>query len=137
MTNQLKNSNHEEQPEVKAPAPKGRNKFSVAINRLLNGEFLAREGLVKHFNFIAFLVGLLILHISLIYYYENTEREIGRVRRDMDDAKSEYSNIIGKYESERRQSKVATKVVDLGLRELITEPKIIEVEPGYLKEEKP
>lgn len=122
---------------MKATAPKGRNKFSVAINRLLNGEFLAREGLVKHFNFIAFLVGLLILHISLIYYYENTEREMGRIRQDMDDAKSEYSNIIGKYEAERRQSKVATKVIDLGLHELITEPKIIEVEPGYLKEEKP
>ncbi|MDZ4750330.1 MAG: FtsL-like putative cell division protein [Flavobacteriales bacterium] len=131
----MKNSEKEVLSEKKAERTAGRNKFSIAINKLLNGEFLAREGLVKHFNFIAFLVGLLILHISLIYYYENTERQIGRIRKDMDEEKSEYSSIIGKYEAERRQSKVAAKVAELGLHELITEPKIIEVEPGYLEEE--
>ncbi|MEY3397889.1 MAG: hypothetical protein RL220_483 [Bacteroidota bacterium] len=135
MTNQMKSDPQVVEEQASKPARQGRGKIARLVNRLLNGEFLARDGMMKHLGFIGYVVLLVIINISIIYYYEDTERGIVDVQRRMEEAKGEQSSFIGAYESERRQSKVAEQVKPLGLHELTTEPEIIEVKPGYFTED--
>ena len=71
---------------VETPGPPANRKKGIGayLNRLFNGEFLAREGMISHLPFIGFLVFLFMLHISMMYYYENTERALVKTRRELD-----------------------------------------------------
>ncbi|MDZ4824464.1 MAG: FtsL-like putative cell division protein [Flavobacteriales bacterium] len=106
------------------------------INRAFNGEFLAREGLTNHLPFIAFLVGLFLLHITLIYYFENTEREIVRTLRQTEELRTRYISISSELHVKGLESKVAPGVEAMGLNALVDPPNIIAVEEGFFDEKK-
>jgi hypothetical protein len=120
--------------EGSVPAPKkksglaGKGKF---IQRILSGDFLAKEGLVQHMPFIAFLVGLFLLNIGLVYYFENTAREKVRMQNELNETRALYNTTMSRLETSKRQSNVAQSIQDMGLKELRTPPHIIDVEPGF------
>ena len=45
------------------------------LRKILSGDFLIGDGLIKHLSFVLFLVFLFIANIGLVYYFENTARE--------------------------------------------------------------
>jgi hypothetical protein len=99
------------------------NIFSRAFNTLLNGEFLTKEGVIKHLPFLFFLTLLFILNISWIYYSENTIRELSKTKKELEELQSEYNTVSSKLETKKRQSSVARDIENLGLKEP-TEPPI-------------
>ncbi|HEY8404688.1 MAG TPA: FtsL-like putative cell division protein [Flavobacteriales bacterium] len=128
---------YKEEPKTRegsAPAPKkknglaGKGKF---IQRVLSGDFLAKEGLVQHMPFIAFLVVLFLLNIGLVYYFENTAREKVRMQNELNETRALYNTTMSRLETSKRQSNVAQSIRDMGLKELRTPPQIIDVEPGF------
>lgn len=109
-------------------------KISRSVSRLLNGEFLTKEGLINHLPFIGFLVGLFLLHISLMYYFENTQRDLVKKQGELNELRSQFNSSMSELETKKQQSNVALEIQALGLEELRIPPSIIDVEKGYFKE---
>jgi hypothetical protein len=122
---------------VETPGPPASSKKGIGayLSRLFNGEFLAREGMISHLPFIGFLVCLFMLHISMMYYYENTERALVKTRRELDAMRSGFLTTSSKLESKGLQSSVAKEVAPMGLREPVVKPEIIYVNENFLDEE--
>lgn len=115
-------------------APAGKKKkpaLGKMIHRVLSGEFLVKEGLVKHMPFIAFLVLLFLINIGLVYFYENTERAKVRQQNELNEMRSQYNTTMSELEKSKQQSNVAQAIENIGLKELRTPPQIIDVEEGF------
>jgi len=116
--------------EEKKESPR-RNYVSRTLNALLNGEFLTKDGVVKHLPFLFFLTLLFILNISWIYYSENTIRDLSRTKKDLEELQSEYNTVSSKLESKKRQSSVAKDISNLGLKESTEPPIQLEAPEDY------
>ncbi len=106
------------------------------MQRVLNGDFLVKEGLVQHMPFIAFLVLLFILNIGLIYYFENNQREKYKLQTQLNELRSQYNTTLSELETRKQQSNVAQSIEEMGLKELRTPPQIIDVEKGFFDPKK-
>jgi hypothetical protein len=130
---------YKEEPEMDqrdpAPKPKRKGQAGKLIQRILSGEFLVRDGMIKHMPFIAFLVVLFLLNIGLVYYFENTAREKVRLQNELNELRSQYNTTLSKLEKSKQQSNVAQAIQDMGLYELRTPPEIIDVEEGFFDQE--
>jgi hypothetical protein len=116
------------------PARKS-GKVAKSVRTVLSGEFLTRESLINHLPFIGFVAILFIINIALMYYFENTHREIVRQQNRMKEIRSEYNTTLSTLETRKQQSSVARDIEALGLKELRTPPQFIEVEPEFFEEE--
>jgi hypothetical protein len=106
------------------------------LTKVLSGDFLANEGLVKHIPFIAFIVFLFVLNIGLMYSFEHTKREEIRLQHELKELRSSYNTTLSDLELTKQQSNVAQDIEAMGLKELRKPPQIIDVEKGFLDEEK-
>ena len=118
-----------ESPKTAAPKPKKNSAWANNVRDLLSGEFLIREGALVHIPFIAFLSALLILYVSLGYYYEHLERERQTTERRLEELRSEYKTLQAEFETQLQQSQVEQSMADLGLIQPVEPPFLIEVEP--------
>jgi len=112
-----------------------RKKKKRVLQKILNGDFLAREGLINHLPFISFLAALFLAHIALMYYFEQTQVDISRKQQELNEVRSAYNTTMSELERSRQQSSVAESIRDIGLRELRTPPQVIDVEQGFLSNE--
>lgn len=120
--------------ERSAAGPAKSNKKNW-LTRVLSGDFLANEGLVKHLPFIAFIVFLFVLNIGLMYSFEHTKREEIRLQHELNELRSSYNTTLSDLELTRQQSNVAHEIEAMGLKELRTPPQIIDVEKGFFEDE--
>ncbi len=121
--------------EKKAKPEKKKNKvFSRTVHALLSGEFLTKDGVVKHMPYLLFLTTLFIIYISVGYFFENTLRDNQRYQHELDEQRSEYNTTLSEFETKKQQSHVARDIQSLGLEESVTQPQIIEVRPDYFEE---
>lgn len=112
--------------------PKKKSGGGNILQRILSGEFLVREGLVKHLSFVIFLVALFIANIALVYYFENTAREKVKLQNELNELRSQYNTTMSDLEKSKQQSNVAQAIEQMGLKELRTPPQVIDVENGFL-----
>lgn len=138
MTNAYKEPRPAPEKTGNEPVAKQQKKAGIGryINRVFNGEFLARDGMVNHIPFIAFLVGLFLLHISLIYYFENTERQIVRTLKETEELRTRYITTSSELHVQGLQSKIVPDVESMGIHELHDPPNIIAVEEGFMETDK-
>ena len=73
---------------------------------------------------------LAILYISNTHYAEKTVRRINAIQAEVEDLRADYTTRKADLMFASKQSEVAKKVKDLGLRESLTPPNKIEVEAG-------
>jgi hypothetical protein len=114
------------------PKPKKKSAGGNIFQRVLSGEFLVRDGLVKHLSFVIFLVALFIANIALVYYFENTAREKVKLQNELNELRSQYNTTMSDLEKSKQQSNVAQAIEQMGLKELRTPPQVIDVENGFL-----
>ena len=81
-----------------------------------------------------FLAGLFVIFISLGYQFEQTERQKAKVKRELEEAMTEYKSLKSQLETRKQQSSVLDQIDRLQLTEPTTPPEIIEVEAGYFEE---
>jgi len=116
------------------PQPKKKSGGRNVFQRVLSGEFLVREGLIKHLSFVIFLVALFITNIALVYYFENTAREKVRLQNELNELRSQYNTTMSDLEKSKQQSNVAQAIEQIGLKELRTPPEVVDVENGFFDE---
>lgn len=125
------NKHKEHKEEEKAPK---KGWVSKTLNALLNGEFLTRQGVIKHMPFMLFLCALFVIYISMGYSFEQTEREKVRVKKLLEEQMTEYKSLKSELETSKQQSSVLDEIDRLELIEPMSPPEIIEVAPGYFEE---
>ena len=117
MKEQEAHSDHN--AKTKRKGTKKRNIFSSAFYDVLGGEFLAHDWAVKQTRFILFLTGLALIYIGYNYYTEATGRNIDRINREIKELQFEY--IYGKSTvmHESKQSEIARKLAETGIKESV------------------
>ena len=100
-----------------------------AIIGVLNGNFLARENVIRNMPFMFYVVLLMVLYIAYGYYAERTVRELHNVDVELKDMRSDYISKRAELEKTEKQSQVAEDIERLGLKESRVPPIKIEVDP--------
>ena len=117
--------------ETSNQQPKKKSVKGNILQKILSGDFLVRDGLIKHLSFVLFLVGLFIANIALVYYFENTAREKVKLQNELNELRSQYNTTVSDLEKSKQQSNVAQAIQQMGLEELRTPPQVIDVEHGF------
>lgn len=119
--NRFRKGNKEEKARSKH-----KGAVSRTLNAMLNGEFLTRQGVVKHLRFILFVTGLFILYISIGYFFENSLREHVRTKQELEEATARYNATISELENRKQASEVIRRIETLGLTQPEQQPTILE-----------
>lgn len=107
----------------------GRSFFSVLEG--LRMSLLFQEGLpVKYIPHIVFTTFLCIFYIGNTHYAEKTIRKIEALETEVEELRADFTSMKADYMFSSKQSEVAKKVRDLGLRESKSPPNKIIVAKG-------
>lgn len=102
-----------------------------ALEKRLKLESYFEEGFpVQYIPRILFVMALGIIYISNTHYAEKTVRQINAIQADVEDLRADYTTLKSDLMFASKQSEVARKVKEFGLKESLTPPYKIEVEEG-------
>lgn len=105
--------------------------FFSRIETRLKLESYFEEGFPVHYlPKVLFAMVLGIMYISNTHYGEKTIRKINAIQAEVEDLRADYTTSKAELMFASKQSEVARKVKDLGLRESITPPLKVKVEAG-------
>ena len=108
----------------------GSSLFS-GLEKKLKLEHYFEEGFpVQYLPKILFALVLGIVYISNTHHAEKTVRKINAIQADVEDLRADYTTLKSDLMFASKQSEVARKVKDYGLKESINPPYKIEVEKG-------
>jgi len=114
--------------KIKETKTAGRSFFSL-IENILKIDMLFEQGIpakyIPHAVFVAFLG---IFYIGNTHYAEKTIRRIEVLETEVEELRADYTSLKADYMFSSKQSEVAKKVADIGLKESKIPPKKIIVE---------
>ncbi len=129
-------SREEETPKVEEPrAPKSKaasSRKGFNIGAVLRGEFLADEKTLRHLPFFLFLSFLGIIYIANAYYVERKVVEIQRLNKRVKDLHTNYVSVKADLMFSMKQTEIAAKMAETGLKESITPPNVIRINESNL-----
>jgi hypothetical protein len=117
-------------PEKSTSTGGGSGLFS-ALERKLKLESYFEEGFpVKYLPKILFVMLLGILYISNTHHAEKTVRAIHAIQAEVEDMRADYTTLKSDLMYASKQSEVARRVREYGLKESLTPPYKVSVEKG-------
>ena len=117
-------------PESSRSTQNGSGMFSK-LEKKLKLESYFEEGFpVQYLPKIFFVMFLSILYISNTHYAEKTIRNINAVQTEVEDLRADYTTLKADLMFASKQSEVARKVKDYGLRESNNPPNKVQVDKG-------
>jgi hypothetical protein len=122
--NEHKKNAHAENQEMEAregipKKPGFMDKITEGILEVLGGEFLMHEKARKQFAFVFFLAGLALVYIANSYYAERTSRQIDAMNRELKELHYSYISSKSQLMQESKQSEMARKLKNSGLKESV------------------
>ena len=108
----------------------GKGLFSGIENKLKLERYFEEGFPVHHLPKVLFALMLGILYISNTHYAEKTIRKISGMQAEVEDLRADYTTLKSDLMFASKQSQVAKKVKDYGLRESLTPPHKVEVDKG-------
>ncbi len=119
-----------DQPIKQQPGPvpagtervKKRNRIGRTAHTILDGSFLTREKVIRLIPFILYLMFLAIIQVAMSYRAEKTWFEINALKSQMNELRYHYITSKSELMSVGRQSEVALRLKDRGLREATVPP---------------
>jgi len=109
----------------------GGSSFFSGIESRLKLENYFEEGFpVQYLPKILFVLFLGLIYIGNTHYAEKTVRKINTLHNDVEDLRADYTTLKSDLMFASKQSEVARKVKNLGLKESLIPPNKIEVEEG-------
>lgn len=109
----------------------GQAGFFSGLEKRLKLESYFEEGFpVQYLPKILFVMLLSILYISNTHYGEKTVRRINAIQAEVEDMRADYTTLKSNLMFASKQSEVARKVREYGLRESLTPPYKIQIEEG-------
>jgi hypothetical protein len=137
MENKFRLQPEKQQNEVKvkpkeAPKSGGSSMFS-GLEKRLKLETYFEEGFpVQYLPKILFVLVLGLLDIGNTHHAEKTVREINRAQSEVEDLRADYTTLKADVMFASKQSEVARRVKELGLKESLNPPfKIVVDDSGY------
>ncbi len=107
---------------TKATTAPGPSIFS-GLEKKMKLESYFEEGFpVKYLPKILFAVLLSLLYISNTHYAEKTTRKIDRMQSEVEDLRADYTTLKADIMYASKQSEVARRVKELGLKESLNPP---------------
>jgi cell division protein FtsL len=130
--NDLRNTINIEKEEVKTEAeaekkPKAPNKPS-GIKSILEGSFLVREKVISLLPFLIYLTFIGLLYIFNSNYTNRTIISISKTKKQIEEQRFEYINTKSKLMLTTRQTEIAKRLKNSGLKESKTPPRKIIVD---------
>jgi len=131
---ELRNTINIEEPEVAAepkPAkqPKIKKKASAGnVKSILEGSFLIRDKVIRLLPFLLFLTGIGLLYIFNSNYANRTIISISKTKKQIEEQRFEYINTKAKLMQTTRQTEIAKRLQNRGLKESKTPPRKILIE---------
>lgn len=108
--------------------------FSL-LDRFTGLDGLFREGLpVRYLPKLLFVMALTLLYIGNTHYGNRMNRNIQRIKQEVEDLRADYTTLKSDYMEASKQSEVARKVAAIGLVESSSPPFRITVPAGRLDE---
>jgi len=115
---------------VKKIGRSGASFFSRIENRIKLESYFEEGFPVKYLPKILFIMLLGILYISNTHYAEKTVRKINAIQADVEDLRADYTTLKADLMFASKQSEVARKVKDIGLKESLSPPFKIAIKEG-------
>jgi len=112
--------NNEGPGEIK-PVRKQR-KLSKPIQKVLEGDFLSRQSVVRNLPYLFFLGIIAIIYIANTYYAEKTFKEIEITKTELKELRYQYITTKSTLMFESKQVEIAKRAEALGLKMTITPP---------------
>lgn len=109
----------------KTEAKKKKSGFSPL--NVLRGEFLANDKTVRYMPFVLFLTALALVYIANAYYVERKVVKIQQLNKRVKDLHTNYVVVKADLMFSMKQTEIATKMEESGLRESVTPPNVIRV----------
>ena len=101
--------------------------MKTSLVKILNGEFLSRDELVKNLPFISFVGLLLVVLIGWGYYTETVGKTESSLEKDLGELNSEYFTLGSEFNRLSRQTQVADRLKETGLKESVSPPKKLKI----------
>lgn len=98
------------------------------VKSILEGSFLVREKVVKLLPFLVFLTCIGVLYIFNSNYANHTIISISRTKKLIEEQRFEYINTKSKLMQTTRQTEIAKRLQETGLKESKTPPRKILIE---------
>ena len=112
----------EKEKETKKIKP---GKVTKSFIDVINGNFLAKEGVVNSLPYIFFLTLIALCYIGNGYYAEDTVRDINNMNNQLKELRSEYLTTKSELMFKSKQSEVASALEPMGIKESVVPPKKI------------
>jgi hypothetical protein len=107
------------------PTPKENEgiRLTEKVRRIADFDFsLSKEQLTNQLPFMAYVFLLVVLFIYNSHYAEKTIRTTNKLQYELKDLRSEYITVLSEIMSESRQSELAKKLENTGIKELKNPP---------------
>jgi len=126
IKNELKDK-VEEKPKTETSKKTKKKKSKKSLVKILNGEFLSHDELITNLPFISFVGFLLVVLIGWGYYTESVGKKEAKLEKDLGELNSEYFTLGSEYNRLSRQTQVADRLKETGLKESVNPPKKIKI----------
>ncbi len=127
MTDNILVEHIEVDEKVEKTKVKPKKKSTIAFKKILNGEFLSRAEIIDNLPFISFIAFLMVLLISWGYYTESIGKKEAKLEKELGELNSEYFTLGSEYNRLSRQTQVAERLKETGLKESVNPPKKIKI----------
>ncbi|MFH1121437.1 MAG: FtsL-like putative cell division protein [Bacteroidota bacterium] len=101
-----------------------------SVSGFLDGSFFSRENLAKQIPFILYLTFLGVLYIANSYNAEKTIIDISKTKRELEELRFSYITNKSELMFHSKQSEVALKLMNSGIKESIVPPLKLYVKAG-------
>jgi cell division protein FtsL len=116
-------------PEQAPKESKAKGKqASGKVKSILEGSFLVREKVIGLLPFLIFLTGIGLLYIFNSNYANRTIITISKTKKQIEEQRFEYINTKSKLMHTTRQTEIAKRLQNSGLKESKTPPRKIVIE---------
>ncbi len=117
--------------KVKNNRESGRESLFSWIQNSINLDNLLMEGIpLKYIPQILFITFIIIFYIGNNHYAERITRKIESLETEVEELRADYTSLKADYMYSSKQSEVAKRVLDLGLKENDTPPIKIIIKEG-------
>ena len=115
-----------QQIEEKPSKPRKKGVLAKGLSKIFGGSFLSDDRAVQHVPFVLFLGLIAILYIANGYYADDKIREENKLKNEIKELRTQFISSKSDLMFESKQSQVAKAVLQLGLKEPVIAPMIIE-----------
>lgn len=122
-----------EETAGKKKKKKRENVIARFVFSFFDGTILTREKVLKTLPFLFFLTILAVIYITNSYYAERTIRNIEKIKNELKELRTEHISVKSEIMFRSKQSEIAVKLIQFGIKESVVPPVKIFIPKDTLK----